>query len=161
MEQKKPRPKPNYKIYRANVAAVIMDENYPNEKNVWIGLRNDMKDVWQFPQGGMDRNESVDEAFFRELGEEIGTSNVEIIARHPDWIKYDFPKGLSGRYSGQKQKYLLAKLKNNKDINIHTQKPEFSDFKFIPMADLFEHITAFKVPAYTIAINYFKENGYL
>lgn len=149
------------KIYRPNVAGIIMDSNYPETKNVWIGLRNDMRDVWQFPQGGIDRNEDIRDVFLRELKEEIGTDNVEIIDMCPYWLKYDFPRLKKGKYSGQKQKYFLARLKNNEDININTEIPEFEDFKFIPIQDLFKHISAFKVPIYTKAIEYFTNKGYL
>jgi len=148
-------------LYRPNVAGIIMDENYPKTKNVWIGLRNDMRDIWQFPQGGIDKNESAKDAFLREMEEEIGTNDVEIIAMCPMWLKYDFPRHKNGKYVGQKQKYFLAKLKNNNQININTQHPEFEDYKFVPIKDIFEHISAFKVPIYTQALKYFEEKGYL
>ena len=80
------------KQYRPNVAGMIMNDNYPNEKKILLGLRNDMNDVWQFPQGGIDKNESEENAFLREMREEIGTDNVEIIDVCPEWIYYDFPQ---------------------------------------------------------------------
>ena len=54
-----------------------------------------MKGIWQFPQGGIDEGESPKEALFRELKEEIGTDEVEILCECPKWIAYDFPKTIS------------------------------------------------------------------
>lgn len=48
-----------------------------------------MDNIWQFPQGGIDKGESVKNALFRELKEEIGTDEVEIIAEYPEWLSYD------------------------------------------------------------------------
>jgi putative (di)nucleoside polyphosphate hydrolase len=138
-----------------------MDNNYPQEKNIWIGLRNDMKNIWQFPQGGMNKNENFEEAFFREMKEEIGTDNIDIIDMCPNWLSYDFPHIKNGRYAGQKQKYFLAKINNINDININTDNPEFEDFKFVPQEDIFKHISDFKKKIYTEAISYFKNKGLL
>jgi putative (di)nucleoside polyphosphate hydrolase len=149
------------KLYRPNIAGIIMDEDYPNTHNVLLGLRNDMKDIWQFPQGGMNKNENFNDTFYREMKEEIGTDNLKIIDMCPTWLKYDFPYIKNGRYAGQKQKYFLAKLHNNNDININTQKPEFEDYKFVPIKDIFEHISEFKVSIYKEAIAYFQEKGLL
>ena len=68
------------KRYRPNVAAVILSPKYPSECEFFIAQRNDIKGAWQFPQGGIDEGENPREALFRELSEEIGTSEIEIIA---------------------------------------------------------------------------------
>lgn len=79
-------------LYRPNVAMIIVSNNYPKEKEIFIAQRNDLTDIWQFPQGGIDKGEAVLEAMFRELKEEIGTNKAKIIAEYPHWISYDFPK---------------------------------------------------------------------
>ena len=66
--------------YRPNVAMIIVSNNYPEKKEIFIAQRNDLLDIWQFPQGGIDKGEEVEEALFRELEEEIGTSKAKIIA---------------------------------------------------------------------------------
>ena len=89
-------PQPNNdsssKKYRPNVAAVILSSAYPRECRFFIAHRLDIKGAWQFPQGGIDEGESPKAALFRELEEEIGTNNVEVISECPNWIQYDFPK---------------------------------------------------------------------
>ena len=71
------------KNYRKNVAAVILSENYPNKFEIFIASRCDIKDAWQFPQGGINEGETPEEALYRELEEEIGTSDIKIIAEYP------------------------------------------------------------------------------
>ncbi len=72
------------KIYRPNVAAIILSPSYPSACEIFIGERSDIAGAWQFPQGGIDEGETPKEALYRELEEEIGTNQVEIIAQYPE-----------------------------------------------------------------------------
>ncbi|NQY23810.1 MAG: RNA pyrophosphohydrolase [Campylobacteraceae bacterium] len=152
------------KNYRKNVAAVILSENYPNKFEIFIASRCDIKDAWQFPQGGINEGETPEEALYRELEEEIGTSDIKIIAEYPSWISYDFPSELALKmkpYDGQIQKYYLVKLNKNAKININTEIPEFNEFKFVKSSDIYEHISVFKRTVYTEVLKYFKKEGYI
>jgi len=154
------------KIYRPNVAAVVLSSEYPAVMKVFIGLRSDMKDVWQFPQGGIDDGESPREALLRELKEEIGTDNIEIISEYPEWEFYDFPDGIAKNkklynYSGQKQKYYLVRLKNDSEINIKTYHPEFNEYKFVKSDSVFEFISHFKKPIYKKVLSHFRREGFI
>ncbi len=154
------------KIYRPNVAAVVLSSEYPAVMKVFIGLRSDMKDVWQFPQGGIDDGESPREALLRELKEEIGTDNIEIISEYPEWEFYDFPDGIAKNkklynYSGQKQKYYLVRLKNDSEINIKTYHPEFNEYKFVKSDLVFEFISHFKKPIYKKVLSHFRREGFI
>ena len=151
------------KKYRPNVAAVILSPNYPEKVEVLIAKRNDIN-AWQFPQGGIDEGESEEEALLRELKEEIGTDEVEIIAKMPGWQKYDFPKMIAKKmypFDGQKQKYFLVKLKKGAKINLNTAHPEFEEYKFVPVDKVFEYVKSFKRPVYKTVIEYFKKEGYI
>jgi putative (di)nucleoside polyphosphate hydrolase len=79
------------KNYRPNVAAIVLSSAYPSKCEILIASRLDIKDAWQFPQGGIDEGETAKEALYRELEEEIGTNEVQIIAEFPGWVSYDFP----------------------------------------------------------------------
>jgi putative (di)nucleoside polyphosphate hydrolase len=151
-------------LYRPNVAMIIVSNNYPQKKEIFIAKRNDMSDVWQFPQGGIDQGEEVEEALFRELEEEIGTSKAKIVAQYPEWISYDFPpkiaKGMKP-YKGQTQRYYLLKLKKSAVINIQTKHPEFSDYKFVTIDEVLDLTASFKKPVYEKVIKYFKKEGLL
>lgn len=154
----------NVKPYRPNVAAVILSPEYPDKKRIMLAERSDIDGVWQFPQGGIDRGESPKEALIRELEEEIGTDKVEIIAEYPAWIAYDYPKSVAKKmqpYAGQTQRYFLVRLKKSAKINLDTEHPEFSSYKFVKVKELLHDITHFKKPVYKQVINYFKNEGYL
>jgi len=152
------------KLYRPNVAAIILSPDYPKKTKIMIAERSDMRGIWQFPQGGIDKGERAKEALFRELEEEIGTDKVELIAKYPKWISYDFPKHVSKKmkpYQGQKQRYYLVRLKKKAVINLETKHPEFVAYKFVEIERLFEDISHFKRPVYKKVIKYFKREGLL
>ena len=152
------------KTYRPNVAAIILSPKYPLTCELFIASRTDIKNAWQFPQGGIDKYETPQEALFRELKEEIGTDEVDIIAEYPEWISYDFPHQIVKKmypYDGQIQKYFLVRLQEESKININTKEPEFDAYKFVEVKDLFDYITYFKRPVYKQVLEYFKRKGYL
>ena len=152
------------KTYRPNVAAIILSPKYPLTCELFIASRTDIKNAWQFPQGGIDKSETPQEALFRELKEEIGTDEVDIIAEYPEWISYDFPHQIVKKmypYDGQIQKYFLVRLQEESKININTKEPEFDAYKFVEVKDLFYYITYFKRPVYKQVLEYFKRKGYL
>jgi len=152
------------KNYRPNVAAIVLSSSYPLKCEILIASRVDIKDAWQFPQGGIDGDETPKEALFRELKEEIGTDEVEIIAEYPGWVSYDFPPSVAKNmapFDGQTQKYYLVKLKKGAVVNIETEIPEFSEYKFVKRSMLNEYITFFKRTVYKKVLKYFKQEGYI
>ncbi len=152
------------KIYRPNVAAVIVSSKYPEKCEVFIAKRADVQDAWQFPQGGIDKGESPRQALFRELKEEIGTNNIEIVSKFPGWITYDFPETISKKmypYDGQRQQYYLVRLKSGSKINLNTETPEFNQYQFINIHSLFSKISYFKRPIYNRVLSHFRKEGYL
>ena len=59
------------KNYRRGVGMIIMN----HEGRFWLGQRIGT-DTWQFPQGGIDKGESVREAMYRELQEELSLIHI-------------------------------------------------------------------------------------
>lgn len=151
-------------LYRPNVAMIIVSSNYPQKKEIFIAQRNDLLDIWQFPQGGIDAGEKVEEALFRELEEEIGTKKAKIVAEYPEWISYDFPEKIAKTmkpFKGQTQRYFLLKLKKSAIINLQTKHPEFISYKFVEIDEVLGMTAHFKKPVYETVIQYFKKEGYL
>jgi len=74
--------------YRPNIGIVLMNRF---GKVLWA--RRAGRDGWQFPQGGVERHESLDEALFRELYEEVGLEacHVNLLAHTSRWMRYDLP----------------------------------------------------------------------
>jgi len=154
------------KRYRPNVAAVILSSNYPHKCEFFLGKRSDVKNTWQFPQGGIDNDETPREALLRELQEEIGCSCVDVIAEYPYWIKYDFPNGVTARkmypFDGQTQKYFLVKLKTNAEIKLDSfHEPEFEDYRYVEYEQLLKKATYFKRRVYRRVIEHFVREGYI
>lgn len=151
-------------LYRPNVAMIIVSSNYPQKKEVFIAQRNDLLDIWQFPQGGIDKGEEVKEALFREMEEEIGTANATVVGEYPEWISYDFPEKIAKKmqpYKGQTQRYFLMKLDESAVVKLDTAHPEFIDHKYVSVEDILNHTAHFKKPVYETVINYFKSEGLL
>ena len=155
----------NYTDYRPNVAAIVLSSDYPNKCEFMISRRNGMKRGWQFPQGGVDKDEPIMKALLRELKEEIGTDDVEVLAEYPDWITYDFPKISKGKlypYKGQTQKYFLVRLRDHKKIDLFAHEiPEFEEYKFVTETELFKKATFLKRRSYRRVIDYFMKEGLL
>ncbi len=152
------------KKYRPNVAAIVLSSKYPEKVEFFIASRSDIKDAWQFPQGGIDEGETPQQALFRELKEEIGTDEVEVVAEFPEWVSYDFPEVIAKKmypFDGQRQKYFLVRLKPGAKIDLNTEEPEFIHYTFVPYQQIFDYITYFKRPVYKRVLNYFRKKGYL
>jgi putative (di)nucleoside polyphosphate hydrolase len=151
------------KSYRPNVAAVILSSNYPDKCEFFVAHRSDIKNAWQFPQGGIDEGETAEEALKRELLEEIGCNDIEILGEFPEWISYDFPKVSRGKtypFDGQTQKYFLVRLKENAKIDLqHYEIPEFKEYTFVEYDQLFEKVTYFKRKIYRRVIDHFIDEG--
>jgi len=80
--------------YRPCVGIVLIN----TQKKIFVGQRLDNSvEAWQMPQGGIDDGETPMDAGFREMREEIGTNNAEIIAEHSAWLDYDIPANLANR----------------------------------------------------------------
>jgi len=154
------------KRYRPNVAAVILSSDYPLKCEFFLGKRSDIKNTWQFPQGGIDKGETPKEALLRELQEEIGCNSVDVIAECPFWIKYDFPNGVTARkmypFDGQVQKYFLVKLKNGSKIDLDSyHEPEFEDYRYVEYEQLLKKATYFKRRVYKRVIEHFVREGHI
>ncbi len=154
-----------YTDYRPNVAAIILSSEYPKKCEFMLSRRNGVKRGWQFPQGGIDEGESAVDALLRELKEEIGTNDVEILAEYPEWITYDFPQSAKGKlypYRGQTQKYYLVRLRESAKIDLFAYEiPEFEEYRFVGLEELFKRATFLKRKAYRRVIEYFKREGIL
>ena len=145
--------------YRPCVGILLINA----ENKIFAGQRTDNHlEAWQMPQGGIDDGEDVKTACFREMKEEIGTDNASILAIHPEWLNYDIPERLANKlwhrkYRGQAQKWVALRFQGtNADINIQTEIPEFSNWRWVYPDDLSLLAAPFKRDVYEAVLNEFK-----
>ena len=147
--------------YRKCVGMMILNAN----KEILVGRRLDHPSgYWQMPQGGIDENENPKEAVWREMMEEIGTNKAKLIKVSNQWINYDIPpetlKTLpwGHKYIGQRQKWFAFDfLGEDEDINVGTDNPEFSEWKWAEMNSIVGNIVPFKRNVYSIILEEFKD----
>ena len=128
---------------RTGVGIVVLN----SENEVFVGKRKDNPfDKWQMPQGGVDPDEPLIVAMKRELKEETSIAKIEILKEFNHWLQYDLPENLvgniwEGKYRGQKQKWFIVKFTGTEsEINVNTEHPEFTEWKWINM-DLLPSLT--------------------
>lgn len=116
--------------YRLNVAAILQNR----EGKILIGERVKVRGAWQFPQGGVDEGETLEEALSRELAEEISVKprHYRVLQRKGPY-RYAFGNGkLVKGFHGKEQHYFLAEfIGSKKDIDVHTAHPEFRATRWI------------------------------
>ena len=141
--------------YRPNVGIIVA-----NDKGQVLWARRVGQQAWQFPQGGINKGESMEAALYRELKEEIGLSKaqVEIVNSTRGWLRYKLPKRYlrqnNTSFIGQKQKwYLLKMLTDDKDVRFdHSETPEFDHWQWVSYWYPLGQVVSFKKDVYRRAM---------
>jgi putative (di)nucleoside polyphosphate hydrolase len=132
--------------FRPNVGIILV-----NSRNEVFWGKRIREHSWQFPQGGIKKGETPEQAMLRELEEETGLKpeHVRIIGRTRDWLRYEVPKQWIRRewrssYRGQKQIWFLLRLiGRDSDVSLRASAhPEFDAWRWnsywIPLANVIE-----------------------
>lgn len=142
--------------FRANVGIILC-----NREGRLLWARRLGQDSWQFPQGGIKRNESPEEALYRELREEVGLEpqHVEIIGCTQGWLRYRLPKRFIRFHSkpvciGQKQRwYMLRLVADDEAVRLDlSDKPEFEEWRWVDYWLPLQEIVFFKRRVYEKAL---------
>lgn len=158
--------------YRPCVGVMILNR----EGLVWAGRRipdgnseyDGSPQLWQMPQGGIDKGEDPADTALRELFEETSIRSVELIAEAPDWIYYDLPDdvlgtALKGKYRGQRQRWFAFRFTGD-ESEIDVVEPgdgsmpaEFDTWRWEELDKLPDLIVPFKREAYQQIVAAFRD----
>ncbi|MEZ5383338.1 MAG: RNA pyrophosphohydrolase [Microthrixaceae bacterium] len=134
--------------FRANVGIVVM---HPDGRVAWFE-RADHPGSWQFPQGGMTRDETPRVAAARELCEETGLDDGDIdwVAELEEWLPYAFPpKATRGKHLGQVQRWFLVTVVDGAEPDLDAaDDDEFRSWRWDSADALLECVAEFKRPVY-------------
>lgn len=142
--------------FRANVGIVLIRD----AGEVFLGGRSDGRG-WQFPQGGVQPDESAEQALYRELREEVGLApdDVEVLAATRSWLRYRLPRRYVRRRSrplciGQKQRWFLLRMVGSEsrlrfDV---TERPEFDSGRWVDYWSPVREVIYFKRTVYARAL---------
>ncbi len=142
--------------FRPNVGIILA-----NDQGRLLWARRLGQDAWQFPQGGIGKGESAEQALYRELEEEIGLmpDAVNVIACTHGWLRYRLPrryirKGQHPVCIGQKQKwFLLQMLADDAAVKVDgTAKPEFDHWRWVSYWYPLTQVISFKREVYRSAL---------
>jgi putative (di)nucleoside polyphosphate hydrolase len=142
--------------FRPNVGIILCNR----ENKLFLGRRVG-QNAWQFPQGGINRDESPRDAMFRELLEEVGLEphHVEILGCTPHWLRYRLPQRFIRKNSlplciGQKQRWFLLRVNCGEDAFCldRTSKPEFDGWRWVNYWQPAKEVIFFKRQVYRRAL---------
>lgn len=143
--------------YRANVGIILS-----NKSGRLFWCKRAGQDAWQFPQGGIQRNETPRQAMYRELKEETGLlpEHVKVMGFTKRWLRYRLPSYLVRRHCspcciGQKQIWFLLRLLGSEElVNLDcTAKPEFDRWRWVDYWHPVHEVVFFKRSVYERALN--------
>lgn len=143
--------------FRANVGIILSND----EGKLLLAGRVGSKG-WQFPQGGMLKGESAEQAMYRELWEEIGLGkhDVEVLGATKDWLKYRLPEKYQRRGSkplciGQKQRWFMLRLIGPDDrVRVDSSDaPEFDRWRWVEFWRPVHEVIYFKRRVYARALH--------
>ena len=142
--------------YRLNVGIILINDAH----HVFLAKRIG-QDAWQFPQGGVNQEETAIDAMYRELKEEIGLDpeDVSVLASTRHWLRYRLPRQYWRIDSqplviGQKQRWFLLKIGcSEQKIRLDlTASPEFDSWRWVDYWEPVEHVIYFKQQVYRQAL---------
>ncbi len=140
----KTKPRTPAKPYRENVVGFVLN----SKQQVLLMKRARTRNHWQLPQGGIEPTETERTAALREVREEVGLTNVKVLAIMRGFHAYDWPKApvyARDQYRGQRQAIAFL-LHRGADTDVQIDRREASGYAWVPINALIARIAPVRKP---------------
>jgi putative (di)nucleoside polyphosphate hydrolase len=144
---------------RPNVCILLVNK----QGLLFLGERFSEQGNWQFPQGGVEPDGSIEDNVLREIGEELGIKKdkLRIEKQLNATNQYDWdnpPDYAQGKWRGQVQSFwVVTFLGNDNEIDLATPHPEFSAFRWCTVEQIKQLAEPKRVPGYQKALDEFQK----
>ena len=135
--------------FRQAVMAVVV-----NEKNKVLIGSSPRNGGYKFPQGGLEKGETLIQGITRELKEEVGLDLDEksILQTFDEKVKYYYPEKTHPHLNNVGQEQTVFKIKYDDSMTLVPQDDEFEKLIWINPKDLEKYDTKHRTPAYKKAL---------
>lgn len=144
------------RYFRAGVGAVIANTN----GLVLVLERSKMPGAWQMPQGGIEANETPEDAVLRELKEEtqIERESLELVDRYPEPLVYELPTESQSEKTGmgQVQYWFLFRFKADANALTLPKSGEFRAWAWRPLNEIVSSAVEFRRQVYQRLLAHFE-----
>lgn len=143
--------------YRPNVGIIL---THRSGQLLWA--RRIHQNAWQFPQGGIQSQETPEQAMYRELEEEVGlgANHVEVLGSTQGWLRYRLPDRFVRHHKkpvciGQKQVWFMLRLVGEEQHVCldRSERPEFDHWRWVDYWQPLREVVSFKRDVYKRALH--------
>jgi len=146
--------------FRPNVCMLVFNR----DKKLFLGERFNNPGVWQFPQGGVEQDLSIEKNVLREVNEELGIkiNLLKIISKLSATHKYIFEKApdyAKDVWQGQDQTFWLVEfLGRDSEINLNSgaHAQEFQNWKWCTVSEVRKFAEKKRLHGYEPALKEFE-----
>ena len=143
---------------RPNVSVIVLN----SKGDIFLGERSDEPGHWQFPQGGIESSETLEENAFRELSEETGItrSSCEPLGVLTYIHEYRWPASKRekmphlSQWVGQSQKFFVILFRgDNAEVALDKDPQiEFTSWRWCPRSQVLSEVAPVRQVGYAGAL---------